>query len=95
MGYRVKRGAVISGSVIGGFIFWIVFQMNAPFPYGLQIGTPILVAIIVASIIVAFVIIKPKESELGTKSPLSILKERYAKGEITQDEYNKMKEDLE
>jgi len=94
MGFRVKRGAVISGSIIGGFIFWIAFQMMAPFPYGLQIGTPILIVIIVAGIVIPFVVIKPKESELGTKSPLSILKERYAKGEITNDEYDKMKEEL-
>ena len=36
---------------------------------------------------------EPRESS-GSESPLEILKKRYAKGEISKEEYEEMKRDL-
>ena len=44
-------------------------------------------------IIIVGVIVSVKSTIKGT-SNLEILKERYAKGEITKEEFDKMKEDL-
>jgi len=67
--------------------------MYLPFPYGLYLGTIVWIAISGVCIGIAFAVIK-STNEKG-KSPLTILKERYAKGEVTKEEYEKMKKDLE
>lgn len=33
--------------------------------------------------------------DVGSRTPLDILKERYARGEITREEFERMKKDLE
>jgi putative membrane protein len=38
---------------------------------------------------------KSKKEDMPYQSPLDILKSRYARGEITEEEYNRMKRDLE
>ena len=38
---------------------------------------------------------KSEKEDMPYQSPLDILKSRYARGEITEEEYNRMKRDLE
>ena len=93
MGYKAKRIGLIVTGIIVGFIVIIPIQMLLPFPSGLYVGSVVWAIVIAIFLVVAFVIVK---SPNGTgKSPLAILKERYAKGEITKDEFEKMTKDLE
>ena len=64
----------------GGFFFWIL--------------------IIVAVIILVIVVSKSKNSGRNQnvssrETPLEILKKRYAKGELTKEEFERMKQDIE
>ena len=93
MGYKAKRIGLIIIGIVVGFIVIIPIQMLAPFPWGLYVSLIIWPIMIIIFVIIAFVVVKPPK---GTgKSPLSILEERYAKGEITKDEFEQMKKDLE
>jgi len=70
--------------VIIGLVAAVPLQMIFPFPYGLGMT----IIIIVAGI---YVLVKRRQVR---SPPLEILKKRYAKGEITKEEFDKMKEDL-
>ena len=63
----------------GGMFMWVLF------------------IVIIAVVLIYFVVqsAKPK-GNLGVsgETPLDILKKRYAKGEITKDEFDRMKKDL-
>jgi len=89
MGVIVKRVGYIVAGFFVGIIVAIPFQMILPFPYGWGAG---LISVIVFSII--FAVIAYYKTKNSGKSPHSILEERYAKGEITKEEFDKMKEDL-
>lgn len=95
MGYRAKRGGLIAGGVIGGGMVFVFLQMLLPFPYGLQWGLVLFSIIVGICIVVAFLAYKSDEQKQTGKSPLSILKERLAKGEITKEEYDRLKKEFE
>jgi len=84
-----KRIGIITAGLIVGLIFAVPTQMIFPFPIGLSFGIVVWVLFTIIFIVIAFDITKN-----DGKSPLSILEERYAKGEITKEEFDKMKEDL-
>ena len=63
----------------GGIFMWIIF-------------------LIVIGLLIYFIVQAQKtkdQTPTQNESPLDILKRRYAKGEITREEYEKMKKDLE
>lgn len=67
------------GCGFGGMFMWIIF-------------------IIIAAVIAYFVIQTLKTKTTGLtpdETPLDILKKRYAKGEITKEDYEKMKKDID
>lgn len=95
--YRIEKlrsGLVL---VVATTISSVFLQMFLPFPYGLASALILLIVIPIA-----FMVNWSKEwnriisEEKGEETPssLEILKERYAKGEITKEEFDKMKEDL-
>ncbi|MEW5896812.1 MAG: SHOCT domain-containing protein [Nanoarchaeota archaeon] len=64
---------------------------------GMILGTLLWIAIIIGIVWLAIRLINKennKEKEGHTSSPLEILKERYARGEINKPEYEKMKREL-
>lgn len=63
----------------GGIFMWIIF-------------------LIVIGLLIYFIVQTQKTKDrtpTQNESPLDILKRRYAKGELTREEYEKMKKDLE
>ena len=66
-----------------GLIMFVPAQMIFPFPYGLGV---------VATLVIAGIFLIAKSRKKN--SALDLLKERYAKGEIIKEEFDKMKDDL-
>ncbi len=55
-----------------------------------------LLLLVLIGVVIYFVVRGDKWTKKGDdESPLEILKKRYARGEITREEYNKIKKELE
>lgn len=50
--------------------------------------------IIIVAIIIIFKLLFPRDSTQNRKSAIEILKERYAKGEISKEEFEEKKQDI-
>ena len=71
-------------------------MMNSPYAW---VGMLIHVLLVIAFIVLVVYIIKyiwnrPSKKVEGKLDALAIIKERYAKGEITKDEFEQLKKDL-
>jgi len=78
-------------SFISMIPFSIISMMIFPFPWGLF-------ALPLPFFIIGIVLIRRYDREkkkLDNKDSLDILKQRYAKGEITKEEFEQKKQDLE
>ncbi len=67
-------------------------------PFGfLPIDNPFrwFLLIVFAAVIIYLIVNASKKKSSTDEKPLSILKKRYAKGEISREEYKKMKKELE
>jgi len=62
---------------------------------GMFMGIIFLIVIAVLTFFILQALSAKGRPPIQNESPLDILKRRYAKGEITEDEYEKMKKDLE
>ena len=98
--YRIEKFRFWGMLFIGFIVLSISISLIIPYPYDMIVGI-----IIEAPIAVYLMRMWSKEwntkllSTVNTIKPntpsYEILKERYAKGEITKEEFDKIKEDLE
>jgi len=89
MGVKTKRFAIILAGIIFGIIVSEPVRKVIPYPLGFY--AQVVVVIIFTIIFGVIGYFKTKNEDI---SPISILEEKYAKGEITKEEFDKMKEDL-
>lgn len=90
-------GPMMGGGMMGGW--------GAPGGYGWSyptgmalgfrfVGILVPLAFIGLLIVGAYLLLKPRVEEAGSEDALRILDERYAKGEITSEQYSEMKKNL-
>jgi len=73
----------------------IVFLSSAREMIFVSQALPIVVIILTTGIVILAVVRKRMKKESKGNSSLDILEKRYASGEISEEEFNKIKKDLE
>ncbi|MGC8765878.1 MAG: SHOCT domain-containing protein [Brevinematia bacterium] len=83
----------IFGGFPMGWMHWNYPWMGFGY-YGLG-GWFMMILLIVAVIVIIYLIVRDKNIKISSgKTPLDILKERYARGEISKEEFDRIKKDL-
>lgn len=73
---------------------WHHYGVGFGFGWGMVALGVLLLGAIIALIVLAFKRLAPRRSVTGGTDVLDIIKARYARGEITKDQYEQMKKDL-
>lgn len=91
-------GMMLVWLVVFLFIAYMVYQdANAKGMNGQLWGILVLIPMVSLLFLIIYVIVRESGAQKtgpGEKTPMDILKERYAKGEITGEEFRTMSEDL-
>ncbi len=91
---------VVSCSPYGPMHRWNGWDGGPMMNYGFGYGGMFmwLIFLIVLGVAIYFIVQTLKDKKISgdvTETPMNILKKRYAKGELTKEEFDRMKKDLE
>ena len=89
MGVITKRFAIILAGIIFGIIVSEPLRKIIPHPLGLYVQVVVVIIFTIIFGVIGYFKTKNKDD-----SPIFILEEKYAKGEISKEEFDKMKKDL-
>jgi len=81
-------------AVIVSPILLLFISMVLPFPFGLIVAILGIVGLIILAIVLWRIDNKLAKTKSHSDIGIEILKERYAKGEISKEEFDRMKENL-
>ena len=92
--------SMLGGGMMGGHVFTPEGTEDRPWIWGLGMGLGGLMMIIFWGLVIAGIVLLVRHVTRGDSvsagaSPIDVLKRRYAAGEITREQYDQMKRDLE